>query len=142
MIIPSIKHLPSKQTRVFKNSRKFHLVYTEGRDYGYCDPNKLTYPAVAASLNPEYEEWKTFTNENWVKQIYRKFMVINSSQHPKRKGQKFYRARTGDDMIQGVKNLAYNETDKCCRMRMDIVFKGDSWVPEGKVAGEYKAYGK
>lgn len=36
-------------------------------------------------------------------------------------------------MIQGIKSLAYNKTDKGYSMRMDIAHKRDSW--------EYKAYG-
>lgn len=76
-IIPRIKHLPSKQIRVLKNggqfliyieryfdSRKFHLVGFEDRDYGYYDLNKSTHPAPFTFLNPGDEDWKTFTNEN------------------------------------------------------------------------------
>lgn len=44
-------------------------------------------------------------------------------------------------MIQGIKSLAYNETDKSYRMRIDIALKRDSWVSEDEVIGEYKAYG-
>ncbi|RCH98412.1 hypothetical protein CU097_014800 [Rhizopus azygosporus] len=77
VILKIIKHLPSKQIRVLKNGRqfliyierysdgrKFHLVGFEGRDYGYYGLNKSTHPATFAFLNPDDEDWKTFTNEN------------------------------------------------------------------------------
>lgn len=63
--VPSVKYSPSRQTRALKNggpfliyvdSRKFHLVGFEGKDYDYYYSNKSTHPSVFAFLKSDYEE--------------------------------------------------------------------------------------
>lgn len=78
MVIPSIKHLPSRRTRIVTNgdplliyierysdNRRFHLIDIEGKDYGDFDSKKAGYPAVFAFYNPKVPVGNSFTSKTW-----------------------------------------------------------------------------
>lgn len=151
MVIPSIKHMSSGQRRVLKNgqpfliyierysdSRRYHLVDWEGRDYGYFNPQKALHPAVFAFYNPNYQSGVPFTSTTWGDANIRELRDGQFRTTYQRKGQEYYWAHDGSNKVQGVKSLAYSATDKGYRLRADIDGKGDSWISEEEVTGSIR----